>query len=192
MKLLFLHGPAAAGKLTVGKALQGLTGFRLFHNHLVVDTLLSVFQFGTPSFVRLREQTWLSVFEAAAKEGISLIFTFAPESTVNVSFIHAAVDVVQQQGGEVCFVQLTCPIDELERRMENPSRAQYLKLRSVATFRELRQKGADRFPELPSSGLSIDTGIVEPPEAARQICSHFQIPCLPEPPELVHSPKTKS
>lgn len=81
MKLVFIHGPAAAGKLTVGRALQDLTGFRLFHNHLVVDTLLAVFQFGTPSFIRLREQIWISVFEAAAKDGISTIFTFAPEAT---------------------------------------------------------------------------------------------------------------
>ena len=80
MKLIFIHGPAAAGKLTVGRALEDLTGFRLFHNHLVVDTLLSVFPFGTPSFVALREQIWLSVFEAAAKDGISTIFTFAPEA----------------------------------------------------------------------------------------------------------------
>src|ERR1700709_612956 len=189
MKLLFLHGPAASGKLTVGKALHRRTGFRLFHNHLVVDTLLSVFQFGTPSFVRLREQTWLSVFEAAAKDDISLIFTFAPEATVNPSFIHAAVDVVQQHGGEVCFVQLTCPVDELERRMENPARAEFLKLRSVATFRALRQKGADRFPDLPSSGLSIDTSNVEPAEAGRRICTHFQIPSLPEVPGRVHYPE---
>ncbi len=153
MKLIFLHGPAASGKLTVGKALHELTGFRLFHNHLVVDTLLSVFPFGTPSFVRLREQIWLSVFEAAAKDDISTIFTFAPESTVNPGFIEAAVAAVQRAGGEICFVELTCPIDVLEQRMENPSRAQFLKLRSVEVFRELRQKGADRFPELPSSGL---------------------------------------
>jgi hypothetical protein len=162
----------------VGRALRELTGFRLFHNHLVVDTLLSVFPFGTPSFVRLREQIWLSVFEAAAKDDLSTIFTFAPESTVNPGFIEAAVAAVRRAGGEICFVELTCPVDVLEQRMENPSRAQFLKLRSVEFFRELRQKGADRFPELPSSGLSIDTSRVEPAEAARRICEHFQIRIL--------------
>src|ERR1700747_2061638 len=111
MKLIFLHGPAAAGKLTVGRALHGLTGFRLFHNHLVVDTLLAVFPFGTISFVRLREQIWLSVFEAVAKDGVSTIFTFAPEATVNPSFIEAAVAAVQNAGGEICFVKLDCPIN---------------------------------------------------------------------------------
>lgn len=188
MKLIFLYGPAAAGKLTVGRALQQMTGLRLFHNHLVVDTLLSVFPFGTPSFVQLREQIWLSVFEAAARDNISLIFTFAPESTVNPGFIGAAAAAVQKAGGEICFVELTCPIEVLEQRMENPSRAQFLKLRSVETFRKLRQKGADRFPQLPAE-LSIDTGTVDPTEAARRICERFRLEILPQPPAIVPYPE---
>lgn len=188
MKLIFLYGPAAAGKLTVGRALQQMTGFRLFHNHLVVDTLLSVFQFGTPSFVRLREQIWLSVFEAAARDGISLIFTFAPENTVNSEFIESAIATVQKAGGEVCFVELTCPLEVLEHRMEDPSRAQFLKLRSVEVFRELRRTGADHFPPIPAE-LSIDTSAVDPAEAARRICDRFNLPILTEPPIIQHYPQ---
>jgi chloramphenicol 3-O-phosphotransferase len=188
MKLIFLHGPAAAGKLTVGRALQDLTGFRLFHNHLVVDTLLSVFPFGTPSFVALREQIWLSVFQAAAKDGISTIFTFAPEATVNPIFIDKAVSTLQNAGGEVCFVKLDCPIDVIEQRLENASRAQFFKLKSVAVFRELREKGAEEFPELPA-GLTIDTSTMQPGESARRICEHFQILVLAEPPVIEHYPK---
>jgi len=188
MKLVFIHGPAAAGKLTVGRALQDLTGFRLFHNHLVVDTLLAVFPFGTPSFVTLREQIWLSVFEAAAKDGISTIFTFAPEATVNPSFIDKAVSTIQNAGGEVCFVKLDCPIDVIEERLEDSSRARFFKLNSVGVFRNLREKGADLFPELPH-GLTIDTSTMQPSESAKKICEHFQIPGLAEPTVIEHYPK---
>lgn len=31
MKLIFLYGPVAAGKLTVARELAGITGFPLFH-----------------------------------------------------------------------------------------------------------------------------------------------------------------
>src|SRR5437899_10978348 len=172
MKLVFIHGSAAAGKLTVGRALHDLTGFRLFHNHLVVDTLLSVFPFGSPSFVRLREQIWLSVFDAAAKDDISTIFTFAPEATVNPGFIERAVATIQSAGGEVCFVKLDCPTDVLEERMEDPSRAQFFKLNSIAIFRDLREKDAYLFPDLPP-GLTIDTSTMQPSESARRICEYF-------------------
>jgi chloramphenicol 3-O-phosphotransferase len=188
MKLVFLYGPAAAGKLTVGRALQSLTGFRLFHNHLVVDTLLSVFQFGTPSFVQLREQIWLSVFEAAARDGISTIFTFAPEATVNRSFIDKAVSTIQNAGGEICFVKLDCPIEVIESRLSNPSREQFLKLKSVEVFRELRQKKADQFPELPAD-LSLDTSVLSPEQSARRICQVFEIPILSESTPIEHYPR---
>lgn len=177
MKLVFIHGPVAAGKLTVGRALQDLTGFRLFHNHLVVDTLLAVFPFGTEAFVRLREQIWLSVFREAASEGISLIFTFAPESTVDSGFIARVEKIVSAAGGKIHFVELICPLEELERRIEDPSRDAFLKLRSVATFRKLKQSNALQFPLVPSE-LTIDTSSSDPADAARTICACFSLPLI--------------
>ena len=67
MDLIFLHGPAAVGKLTVARALAHMTGLRLFHNHLTVDALTAVFDFGTEPFILLREQLWLTIFREAAK-----------------------------------------------------------------------------------------------------------------------------
>lgn len=55
MKLIFIYGPAAAGKLTVARVLAEQTGVALFHNHLVVDAVMAVFPFGSEPFVRLRE-----------------------------------------------------------------------------------------------------------------------------------------
>jgi cytidylate kinase len=86
MDLIFLHGPAASGKLTTARALGRNLNYPVFHNHLVVDLLTTVFPFGSEPFVRLREQMWTSVFADAARAGTSLIFTFAPESTVAHGF----------------------------------------------------------------------------------------------------------
>jgi chloramphenicol 3-O-phosphotransferase len=174
MKLIFIYGPAASGKLTVAKALCALTGLRLFHNHLVVDTLLSVFQFGSPEFVELREKTWLGVFAAAARSGISLAFTFAPEVTVRPEFIANTLAAVGRAGGEVCFVELRCPIAELERRIDAPSRHEWMKLKSVEVFRQMRVHGADSFPPLPT-GLVIDTGTTPPEQAAQLIASRYHL-----------------
>jgi len=83
MRLIFIYGLPATGKLTVAQELVAITGYKLFHNHLVVDLLLSVFDFGSPQFVQLREQVWLSVFEQAGRSQLpGMIFTFAPEATV--------------------------------------------------------------------------------------------------------------
>jgi len=165
MNLVFLHGPAASGKLTVGRELSRLTGYRLFHNHLIVDAVTAVFDFGTESFVRLREEMWLSVFREAALRDASLIFTFAPERTVRESFVGEAVAAVEGAGGRLLFVELTCPEAEIERRIEDGSRARFGKLRSKALFQELRGAGAFDYPKLPAD-LTIDTSELTPAEAA--------------------------
>lgn len=173
MDLVFIHGPAASGKLTVARELSRMTGLRLFHNHLTVDAVTAVFDFGTEPFVRLREQIWLSMFREAARCNASLVFTFTPERTVRASFVQDTLDAVESAGGRVLFVQLTCPIDELERRIVHASRAEFGKLRSLEVFRGLNQAGAFEYPKLPDSGLSIDTSRTSPTEAAPRICEFF-------------------
>ncbi len=173
MELLFIYGPAAVGKLTIGRELAKLTGYRLFHNHLTVDAVMAVFNFGSESFIKLREQIWLSVFQEAARNKISLIFTFSPEQTVKTSFIQDTLDAVEPFGGKVLFIELICPLDELERRIENPSRAEFNKLRSLESFRKIRQARKHEYPKLPNSGLTIDTSKINPQEAARKIFEFF-------------------
>lgn len=170
MKLIFLYGMPAAGKLTVGRELADITGYKLFHNHLTVDMLLSVFDFGSPSFVSLREAIWLSVFEQACHDGTpGMIFTFAPESSVRQSFIDETVRRVKGAGGEVVFVELVCPREQLTSRLEDPSRHAYKKLTSATLFNELEGAGTFQSPRMPRPLVSVDTGRSGPKEAAAQI-----------------------
>jgi hypothetical protein len=179
MKLVFIHGAPAVGKLTVARDLAKLTGFSLFHNHLTVDLLVSVFPFGSEPFVRLREEIWLGVFREAANSGVSLIFTFNPESTVRQRFIHDAVEVVESAGGDIHFVELTCAPSTLERRIENPSRKDFGKLSSIEQYRELASAGAFRFGKLPE-GLSLDTTDVSSSANATLIVEYLNRLPLPK------------
>ncbi len=175
MKLIFLHGAPAVGKLTVARELAALTGFRLFHNHLTVDLVSSLFPFGSEPFVRLREQIWLAAFAEAAREDVSLIFTFNPESTVRERFVQDAIDVVTAAGGTVVFVELTCADEELERRLEDDSRRKFGKLASVEQYRSLRAAGAFRFSKLPN-GLSLDTTNSSSTDTAKLISEYITRP----------------
>lgn len=168
MRLVFIHGPASSGKLTVARELAGLTGLPLFHNHLVVDALLAVFPFGSPGFVALREAMWLDVFRAAAAEDRSLIFTFHPEASVAPDFPDRVAAVVEEAGGRVDFVALTCAPELVAARIEAASRQATGKLSSVALFRELEAQGAFAYPPLPAA-VTIDTGAMDPGEAAVRI-----------------------
>jgi AAA domain len=170
LKLIFIYGLPATGKLTVAQELSRFTGYGLFHNHLVVDLLLSVFEFGSVPFVELREQIWLSVFEQASVSQVAgLIFTFNPEKTVRPVFIERVPDLVTSRGGEIKFVELVCPLAELKRRIDSPSRLHYRKLSSPALFEELYEAGEFDTSHMPRPVITIDTSLCGPAEAAARI-----------------------
>src|SRR5688572_1111044 len=132
MKLIFLHGMPGVGKLTVAKELSNLTGFRLFHNHLTVDLVLSLFEFGSKPFVELRERIWLDTFAQACDAKLEgLIFTFAFEKTVRDEFVPNVVKLVESQNGEVDFVKLYFDSAELESRITAPARVQHDKINAL-------------------------------------------------------------
>jgi len=59
MRLIFIYGPPATGKLTVAKELAKLTKYKIFHNHLTVDLIGSVLKFGTKTFLTLvQDSEW--------------------------------------------------------------------------------------------------------------------------------------
>lgn len=74
MKLLFLVGNAAVGKMTVGQELMKITDLRLFHNHMSIEPMLDIFGWfnGTVSN-RIRDV----VFEEfALSDNYGMIFTY--------------------------------------------------------------------------------------------------------------------
>ena len=89
MTLLFVFGPPAVGKMTVGRAVADASSFRLFHNHHTIEPLLDVFDFGTPPFNRLLGEFRQRVLEEAAAADTDLVFTLVwaldlPEDTATM------------------------------------------------------------------------------------------------------------
>jgi hypothetical protein len=75
MKLIFIHGAPAAGKLTTAKALLRLVPGRLFDNHTSIDLARSVFDFGAPGFSKLVHDVRILVLNAAGAQGVPLVVT---------------------------------------------------------------------------------------------------------------------
>lgn len=175
MQLIFIWGPAASGKLTVARELSRLTGLPVFHNHLVVDALLERLEFGEPEFVRLREAMWMAAFERAAASDQSMIFTFAPEATVEPGFAERVAHLVEEKRGSVKFVRLVISREEQERRIANDSRKEFKKLMSLDLLRELRPSFEACEAEMPAAHLVIDAELDEPETAARRAAAAFGI-----------------
>lgn len=164
--LLIIYGLPACGKLTTANVLAPmLPGFKLFHNHLVVDTVLSLFPFGSPLFNHFREKLWLDLITAAGKNGDSIIFTYCPEDTVSEGFLdilQQAFENASKEGtlarrhsqqdidchdddsnltGKVLYVHLKCDLTTSRNRLTNESRKQFRKLVHLDVFDECAAAG---------------------------------------------------
>src|SRR5215467_8344749 len=176
MKLIFLYGLPGTGKLTIARELAALTGYKLFHNHLTVDLLLSTFEFGSKPFVELRESIWLSVFEESATSLPALIFTFNPENSVRQSFIEKTIHAAKSRGGEVLFVEVVCDPAELERRIDTQDRRRHKKLVSLELYRKLKAEGVFDSPKMPLPKLTLNSTQTSPRENAKEIVARFALP----------------
>jgi len=169
LQVVFIFGPTASGKLTIASEVASMTGFRLFPDHLAVNLVKDVFDYGMRAFTRIREWAWIEVLREAVHANRSLVFTFKPQAAIRSSFISHACVIIERLGGEVVFVELTCPEETIEARIENDDRRLIGKLASLPEYRRLRNQGAFQFRTMPTPAVKIDTSQCPPTEAAKRI-----------------------
>lgn len=115
------------------------------------------------------------ILHAAAKAGIDTIFTLAYSGAVDDDFVKGIVDDVESYGGEVCFVQLYTPKEELLKRISNESRK---RIGKMSTKKELLETLAsrDQYATVKyKNNLRIDTTKSPAKKSAEKIVEHFKL-----------------
>jgi len=109
LKLVFLIGDAAVGKMTVGQELMKITDLRLFHNHMTIEPVIEVFgYFHGKSISRIREV----IFEEfAVSNNYGLIFTYmwAFNHKSDWDYVEHVSNIFRKNGADVYYVELVAP-----------------------------------------------------------------------------------
>jgi hypothetical protein len=187
--LLFLIGPPAVGKMTVGRAICERTGLKLFHNHVSIEVALRYFEFGTPEFLRISRTIRTAVVEEIAASTLpGLVFTFVwafdlPEDEAQ---IESFAQPFRERGGRVLFVELEASLDErlvrdagAARRAEKPSkRDSAVSRRHLIEFDEKYLLNSDEgfFDSRKDDYLRIDNTSLSAATVAEQVVAHFDLP----------------
>ncbi len=180
MKLLIIYGAPAAGKLTIATEVARRTGFKLFHNHISIDCVKRVFDFGTRPFLKMIETIRFAMIAEAAREGVDLIHTFvyaAGEDDVHFAKLIASAE---DHGGEVHLVLLRCEPDELKLRIGSESRVKIGKLSNPEAVEASMKKYELRAPLPGRESLVIDTTDISIEDAADRIINQFTLGHTPE------------
>jgi tRNA uridine 5-carbamoylmethylation protein Kti12 len=176
MKLIFIYGPPASGKLTIANELSRLTEVPIFHNHITFDLAKSIYEIWSYEFFKYCEELRLDAFERAIDAGFeNLIFTFCFNYPDDLEFVQKTISAVEKHNGSVCFVQLKSSKEALEKRVVNDERKKYAKLSSVAELRDFLSK-YDPFRVIPdSNSLAIEADRTSPTVAACLIKETYKL-----------------
>ena len=173
MKLILIYGAPATGKYTVGTELARLTGFRLFHNHLSIDCVKPVIDFGTPAFWRVIKVIRNEMIAEAACEDISVIHTFCYEFGADDKQLSELIAAAEDKGGKVHMVLLLASKQARRQRMPNDSRVQLQKLTDPEAVDRSTCVLDKPFPGRET--LEIETTELPPEAAARRIIEHYKL-----------------
>jgi hypothetical protein len=185
--LVFIVGPPAVGKMTVGYELAAQTGLKLFHNHQTIELVLEFFPFGTAPFNRLVREFRRRIFEEVAESDLpGMIFTYvwAFSEASDTAFVAEFAGIFAQRGARVVYVELEATLDERLRRNESEFRlASKPSKRDVAASRQ-RLMENDATYQLNSAGrfdarqdwLRIDNTELSPKAVAERVVAHFGLP----------------
>lgn len=187
MRLLFIFGAHAAGKMTVGQAVAKATPMKLFHNHMTIEPVIELFgAYNGAVTERLRQV----VFEEFVKtDNYGLIFTFiwAFEEPHDTEYVRKLTRLYQDAGAHVDYVELVCPqeVRLLRNRTENRLKEKASK-RDVALSEQRFLSAEEKYRVVSEPGeiieklgcpperyLRIDNTELSPEAAAEIIIHHF-------------------
>lgn len=183
LKLVFLIGDVAVGKMTVGQELMKLTGLRLFHNHMAIEPVIEIFgYYEGKTITRLRE----AIFEEFAKsdnKGMIFTFVWAFDQQSDWDYVQHVTDIFEAQGAEVYYVELVAPQEVrlqrnvTENRLKNKASKRDLEfsrtnlLHTDAKYRLVSNPG-----EVPYENyIKIDNSNLEPDAVAKMIQERFSL-----------------
>ena len=183
MKLVFLLGDAAVGKMTVGQELMKLTGLRLFHNHMTIEPVLEIFGgFDGRTIQELRDVIFRN-FAASDRYGMIFTMMMAFDMASDWEYLEHVKQFFEPYGTEFYYVELIAPQEvrlarnKTENRLRNKPSKRDLSVSDQRLIRDDENHRCVSYEgEFPFDlYLRIENTDLEPAEAARRIRDAFQL-----------------
>ncbi len=142
MKLVFIIGDAAVGKMTVGQELMKMTDLRLFHNHMTIEPVIEIF--GRYDGRTIAEMRDLIFRNFAASECSGMIFTMMMDFDMpsEWEYLEHIKKIFEPYHTEFYYVELIAP--------------QEIRLQRNATENRLKHKPSKRDIETSNRRLLND------------------------------------
>ena len=187
MKLLFIFGAHAAGKMTVGQAVSRITPMKLFHNHMTIEPVIELFGAYNGAVTERLRQVVFEEFVKTSNYGLIFTFIWAFDVPYDTEYVRRLTKLYQEAGAQVDYVELVAPQEVRLVRNKTENRLKEKASKRNVALSEMRMLGAEEkyrcVSELgeienllgipPERYLRIDNTNLSPDEAAEMIVSYF-------------------
>ena len=183
MKLVFLIGDSAVGKMTVGQELMKITDLHLFHNHMTIEPVMEIFGGYNGNAVNRLREVIFEEFAASDRYGMIFTYMWAFDCKEDWDYIEHVKSIFAPYDTEFYYVELIAPQEiRLERnRTENRLKHKASK-RNIAFSEMLLLKANENHRcvshegEIPFDNyLRIDNSNLSAEETAKMIQKHFNL-----------------
>lgn len=184
MKLMFLFGEGAVGKMTVGQELTKITPWRLCHNHVTIEPVLEVFgEFRIDVILKLRELIFTE-FAKSGQYGLIHSFMWAFDAQEDWDYVAHIKEIFGLSEDDVYYVELIAPREvrfarnTTENRLAHKASKRDIEASNQrmadmsARHRYVSHPGEIPFPNY----LRLENGDISAADAARIIKEHFSFP----------------
>lgn len=181
MKLVFIIGNGAVGKMTVGQELMKLTGLRLFHNHMTIEPVLEVFGYYNGTVVAKTREIFFEEFAKSDNYGMIFTYMWAFDEQSDWDYVDHVASIFKEQGAEIYYVELVAPQEVRLKRNETENRLKNkASKRNLETSRNNILKHDEKYRLESYDGeitfenyIKIDNTNLSPEEVAQRIKERF-------------------
>lgn len=172
MKLVWIIGDAAVGKMTVGQELMKQTGLRLFHNHMMIEPVIEIFGYFNGHVTQQLREVIFREFAKTENDGMIFTYMWAFDMPSDWEYVSHVTEIFRQQNAEIYYVELVAPQEIRLQRNETPNRLLHKAskrdleasrarvLRDDANYRCVSNPGEipfENYMRIDNSNLSPDT-----------------------------------
>ena len=183
VKLVFILGDAAVGKMTVGQELMKITGLRLFHNHMTIEPVIEIFgRYDGKTISEMREIIFKNF---AASENYGMIFTYMMDFDMpsEWEYLEHVRKIFEPYGTEFYYVELIAPQEirlkrnVSENRLKNKASKNDIETSNQRLINDDRNHRCVSYEgEIPFENyLRIENSNMEADAAARLIKDTFEL-----------------
>ena len=183
MKLVFIIGDAAVGKMTVGQELMKITDLRLFHNHMTIEPVIEILGYYDRETISEMREIIFRNFAASGNYGMIFTYMWAFDCQEDWDYIEHVKEIFKPYDTEFYYVELIAPQEvrlqrnATENRLHNKASKRDIELSNQRLINDDKKYRCVSFEgEIPFDNyLRIDNSDKEPEEVARMIQETFDL-----------------